>query len=620
MMATVTEEVGSPSRSDDNAEDGTKNKGVSSNDEAGGTDSETTKEEEGEDEAEIMVCSSLKLDHRLQRMLFQLEDEENADQAAAADAQSLSQNLVKFKDDLCGWVPDPSVQYRRPAAEKPAPRAGGRTGTKPDAASAPSRRLLNCRNQYGHSSQQTASNPDYEFKHYSNYRKYCEQYRRYNTCGGPLQKLTQSALGGRPRTIYYAGEATAEAGVEVVHSNAGRSSEEPFSRSGPGVGGQVLRRARVSEKPSTTSQPIISYSEISVNSPRYNLMSEQSQRKARALQYYPNGLEWAQHPDPSPGYSPQRSGASLGKHPAAGAQPPGQWNVEMNEQTLTVYTSKPPGSLPAPARPATPPKPHLPFFPSQQPLRQLHKARASLTPPGLNPANDPLSSGYALDRSLGHPAGYSTGISRNPVPHRDFYSQLMHAAHCLSLAAKSPKDFDFELPRWPTCTSHNENSKCTLNPPQYTSHLEKPPTGSPSTSSPYTRTMQVQMTGRAVTASPTSTHHSSGSTSRPCQQQHPLHQSAWKSSTHPLGNPTSATTETHYITIEAPTCSPFDVTRSAAKQARRAADEDAGASKAASYRVTLKEKAVVPDIKEKTSVDMVADANRPLAVCEVTWF
>ncbi|XP_038063931.1 uncharacterized protein LOC119734477 [Patiria miniata] len=616
MMDAVQEEVASPSCSDENG-GGTEDEASPANEDADETDSDTPKEEE-ENGA---VCSSLKLDHRMQRTLFEFEDADEAEQAAA-DPQSLSQNLTKFKDDLCGWVPDTSVQYRRTAAGKQPPKAG-RTGSKSDGASASSRRFLNYRNKYGHTHQHTANNVEYEFKHFGNYKKYSEQYRRFHTCGGPLQKLTQSALGGRSRTIYYAGDATAEAGVEVgtCTSNTRSNSQEP--RIGQVMAGQTLRRPRVSEKPSSTTQPILSYSDISVNSPRYNLLSEPTHhRKARALQY-PSSMEWT-HPQTETGlgYGSQQRTGTNGRQ-TQGAQPQGQWNVAMNDQTLTVYTSKPPGSLPAPTRPATPPKPHLPFFPSQQPLRQLTKTRSSLTPPGLNPSNELLPSGYSLDRSLGTPAGYSTGISRNPAPHRDFYSQLMHAAHCLSLAAKSPKDFNFELPRWPTCTSHTEISTGTQL--HQTSHPEKPPTTSSTSSSTSSSNanMQVQMMGRGVSTSPTPTNQTLRSTSRPCKQQHRQQQDRQKirksASMYSMENPTSAT-ETHYITIEAPTCSPFD-TRSA-KQVRRPRDttEEVGVSKAASYRVTLKEKSVVPEIKEKTSVEMVADANRPLAVCEVTWF
>ncbi len=360
------------------------------------------------------MCPSLIHDHRLQRSLLQLEDQEELDEAAV-EARSLSLNLIKFMGDMCGWVPDPSVQHRRQPVEKQPPK-GGKT-TKPDGAGGLSASRRFQRSTHGQN-QQTA-NPDFEFKHYSNIRKYSEQYRRYHTCGGPLQKLTQSAY-GRSRTIYYAGDATADAGVEVggmVTRSGVHQQPLSMNRSGLGHGANVARGS--TEVPNSNNQPVVTYSDISVNSPRYNLLSDSTQRKRHPT------MNWTHL---------QKNGAG---HP--GGQP---WNIGMNDQTLTVYTSRAP-SLPsshhAPA--SSPPKPHLPFFPSQQPLKQLPTAATRMTPPGSNPTNDLLHNGFSLDKTLGTPVtSTSTGISLNPGPHRDFYSQLMHAAHCLRLA-KSVSSF-----------------------------------------------------------------------------------------------------------------------------------------------------------------------------------
>ena len=176
---------------------------------------------------------------------------------------------------------------------------------------------------------------------------------------------------------------------------------------------------------------------------------------------------------------------------------------------------------------------------------------------------------------------------------------------------QSPKDFDFELPRWPTYTAHSEIQVSTESP-QHTLHQETfPKTSSSPSTSPSNKTY-IQPKGRRVSTSPAPSHQTSGSTSRPCKQQPTPRKSA---SMYTLQNPTSATKETHYITIEPPTCSPFD-TRSLPHSKTESEEK---VNKTASYRVTLKDKEVV-NLKEKSSVDMVADANRPLAVCEVVSF
>ena len=346
-MATgmIAEHAGSPSSEE-----------TDNSNEAVTSDGETLKE----------ACPSLIHDQRLQRSLLQFEDEEEMEEAAV-EARSLSQTLIKFMGDVCGWVPDPSVQHRRHAGEKQPPKPGaGRATSKSDGAGAgaglsASRRLY----QRNHPAQnQHTTNADYEFKHYSNIKKYSEQYRRDNTCGGPLQKLTHSAF-GRSRTIYYAGNATAEAGVEVgsVNTRGGfQQQQTATNRHGPGAGGV--------EMPSSNNQPIVTYSDISVNSPRYHLLSDAAQRKRSRTT-----MNWTHL---------QRNG------------------VESAGQTLTVYTSRAPALPLAHPISSSPPKPHFPFFPSQQPLKQLQTAsKKSLTPPGLNSTNELLQNGFSLDRTLG---------------------------------------------------------------------------------------------------------------------------------------------------------------------------------------------------------------------------
>ncbi|XP_071802087.1 uncharacterized protein [Asterias amurensis] len=551
-----------------------------SSDEAVGSDDEVPKEK-------VKVCPSLIHDNRLQRSLLQLEDEEELNEAAV-EAHSLSLNLIKFMGDMCGWVPDPSVQHRRQPVEKHPPKAGK---TKPDGAGrlSASRRFQRSTHGQNH---QTAATPDFEFKHYSNIKKYSEQYRRYHTCGGPLQKLTHSAF-GRSRTIYYAGDATADAGVEV--GGIVTRTQQPPNRPGLGHGANVARGS--TEVPNSNNQPPVTYSDISVNSPRYNLLADTGQQRKR-----PPSINWTHL---------QKNGAG---HP--GGQP---WNIGMNDQTLTVYTSRAP-ALPSPhhtpaASSSSPPKPHLPFFPSQQPLKQLQTSTTRMTPPGSNPTNDLLHSGFSLDKTLGYHVfrtpvtSSSTGISLKPGPHRDFYSQLMHAANCLRLANNySSSDFEFELPRWPTFTMHHD---VTTTASQHKTPGKKSPQSTPPPQQP---NVQVHIKGRGVSTPPTHT-------TKSASQLHATKRHTASSKTTPvytIADPTSATKETHFITIEAPTCSPFDV-RSAPAHAKRTSPE----VNKTSYRVTLKEKPVeVPSsmVEDSSPVDMVANSNRPIAVCEVTWY
>ena len=168
-----------------------------------------------EDEKNVeFECPSFVRDRTITRTLheFEVEDEDIPEPDFSWDVRTISHHLARYLDDLCGWVPDPKVQYRRVA---PSPgKNGQRTkgATKSDLDAQMRRLSMNSRV----ASRMKAMTMDFEFRHYHNPKKYMEQYRRFHTCGGPLEKLAaHDASHGRKRSIYYAGDASAEAGFKV---------------------------------------------------------------------------------------------------------------------------------------------------------------------------------------------------------------------------------------------------------------------------------------------------------------------------------------------------------------------------------------------------------------------
>ncbi|XP_033099008.1 uncharacterized protein LOC117102710 isoform X2 [Anneissia japonica] len=108
-------------------------------------------------------------------------------------------NFTTVFGEICGWIPDFRINYRN--TNEP---VQNRT---PKSFDFSRRHLL-----LGYAPTSTI---DYDFRHYNNTKKYIEQYRRHHTCCGPLEKLTQAAIGGRYRTVYYAGAATHNAGLRI---------------------------------------------------------------------------------------------------------------------------------------------------------------------------------------------------------------------------------------------------------------------------------------------------------------------------------------------------------------------------------------------------------------------
>ncbi|XP_070532471.1 uncharacterized protein [Ptychodera flava] len=88
----------------------------------------------------------------------------------------------KSSQEICGWLPDTKVQYRK--VDKGKQNNSGRPVS-------------------GKKARQINPREHFQFIHYSDPRKYIEQYRRLHTCGGPLEKLRQGHC-GREKEIYYA--------------------------------------------------------------------------------------------------------------------------------------------------------------------------------------------------------------------------------------------------------------------------------------------------------------------------------------------------------------------------------------------------------------------------------
>ena len=158
-------------------------------------------------------CSTLARDNYIQKTLQTFEEEEEE-----LDDRTCTEYVMKYLNDMCGWIPDPTIQYRRNGSAgrtgKTTQKNHGRTGGRTDWAS---RRTG--RNEY-----QGPAMIEYEFKHYTNLKKYIEQYRRFHTCGGPLEKLSQSAY-GRTKTIYYTNESGASNKPAATQSKSAESEE-----------------------------------------------------------------------------------------------------------------------------------------------------------------------------------------------------------------------------------------------------------------------------------------------------------------------------------------------------------------------------------------------------------
>lgn len=333
-------------------------------------------------------CSSLIRDNYIQKTLQTFEDEEEE-----LDDKTCTENLVKYIDDMCGWIPNHNVQYRRPASDSKGQQkgAGGGRAGKIDWDSL-SRRTGRNRGGGDNNGQQALI--DYEFQHYSNLRKYIEQYRRFHTCGGPLEKLSQSAY-GRTKTIYYTHESSAPDAPDV--GDARPTSQHPPDPS-RGSGGRV-RSYEENPPPSTA--------------PKYHSMTEASMRKRSvSLGNYTNH-GWSNNIPPGvvSGEPPPQKPTSSNK------DSPMQWSI--NEHGLTIYhpdKSSPTvfqqqkDSRPAPGKSSPLPiagytggqgaYSHLPFFtPSQQQYQQPAKQYAS--PPNPVPNNLPVTSGFSIDRTIG---------------------------------------------------------------------------------------------------------------------------------------------------------------------------------------------------------------------------
>ena len=273
---------------------------------------------EEEDSARELECPSFVRDRTITRALHEFEngDADTPEPDFTWDARTISQHLAKYLDDLCGWVPDQKVQYRRVTNHgKNGPKNNGVGGSKNACRTdieAQVKRLSMTSRTGGRMKTMTM---EFEFRHYHNPKKYMEQYRRFHTCGGPLEKLsTQDASYGRKRSIYYAGDASAEAGFKpepapprpeprlaAVHSP--QSAEKPDGqrmspsrmRSNSEAASETISKLDSSGVPSsgtisrTTSALAGGITGEATLLPRYCSLTEAAMRKRQTYAHWPSG-------------------------------------------------------------------------------------------------------------------------------------------------------------------------------------------------------------------------------------------------------------------------------------------------------------------------------------------
>ncbi|KAJ8039420.1 hypothetical protein HOLleu_17135 [Holothuria leucospilota] len=128
-------------------------------------------------------CSALIRDSFIERQLL---DENDHDDPWQED-QILTENLLKSSHDVCSWIPKYVRQLRRNhnnktvSQSKPQNKVGGSLR--------PSTQVQTKRSQ-GIPFRNVGKVIEFDFKHYHNPKKYIEQYRRFHTFGGPLEKLS----------------------------------------------------------------------------------------------------------------------------------------------------------------------------------------------------------------------------------------------------------------------------------------------------------------------------------------------------------------------------------------------------------------------------------------------
>ena len=347
-------------------------------------------------------CNALVRDNYIQGTLQAFEEDEEE-----IDERSHTENIIKYLDDMCGWIPDPSIQYRRQPNDKIS--KGNGKSVKPDWSSL-SRRTGR------HDNQQQII--DYEFKHYTNLRKYIEQYRRFHTCGGPLEKLSQSAY-GRTKTVYYTN------GNDSGKADAKSKSPEkrPDSRSGSKPKTDDSKTCKRHERGGL----VRSCEERASTSPKYHSLTDVVLRKRSESshnlgKYTNNG--WSNVASSAPGRVQVSGEPPPQKSNFSNKDAPMQWTI--NEHGLTIYHEKSPtvfrqkdphDQLPAESSPLNsrypagslqqqPQTSFLPFFTPSQHLANgavggLQPKRKQLitTPPNV-PTNLPVSSGFSIDRTI----------------------------------------------------------------------------------------------------------------------------------------------------------------------------------------------------------------------------
>nr|XP_054770154.1 uncharacterized protein LOC129277989 [Lytechinus pictus] len=456
--------------------------------------------EEEEENAEV-ECPSFVRDRTISRALheFELEDDDIPEPDFSWDARTISHHLAKYLDDLCGWVPDPKVQYRRVAPSQG--KNGQRTkGTTKSDLEAQVRRLsLNSRV----ASRMKALTMEFEFRHYHNPKKYMEQYRRYHTCGGPLEKLAAHDTScGRKRSIYYAGDASAEAGFKVDNPHTQQESRlttaqlQPASSSDRNDGQRPTQsRQRQnsdsrSDATSVSSGTTLPKAVSSQNSPvqnesvstlpRYCSLTEAANRKRQVYSHW-MGIPSSRLPVPSsapksstesdrdmsnlPTKLPATDDAMLMKPQSSTPTGTGSTTALSNKGLRPTYhnplMTSPTGAPSGPVTQSTsqfgsPPSGQHPLWkPNQYPAtadnHTLPVAFGHVTRLSKNTLLRAIDEELSEIEDRGMAGNFSTGItlddscygyqgngvtSSEGSAFRDFYSHLLQAAHYLRLAGR----------------------------------------------------------------------------------------------------------------------------------------------------------------------------------------
>ncbi|XP_071820570.1 uncharacterized protein [Apostichopus japonicus] len=138
-------------------------------------------------------CSALIRDSYIERQLL----EETDDDISWKENQIIGENLQKSWLDVCSWIPNGAGQFRRHSNDnkssnqsKPHSKLGANLRTTTQA---------HAKRIQGANFRKGGQCIEFHFKHYNNPKKYIEQYRRFHTFGGPLERLSSREITTRER-------------------------------------------------------------------------------------------------------------------------------------------------------------------------------------------------------------------------------------------------------------------------------------------------------------------------------------------------------------------------------------------------------------------------------------